>query len=114
VARQFGPDPSTAITEEVEVKSEERVGSTKAVKQKRRSKGHDSAGMEKPAARPIVRASNPSPVLIDLTASSSDEDGQRGLIRGRGLAVTTPAVAKTAKGSTKRSKSEPSKRSSFH
>ena len=34
VARQFGPDPSTTITEEVEVKTEERVGSTKAVKQK--------------------------------------------------------------------------------
>ena len=113
VARQFGPDSSTATTEGVEVKSKERVDSTKAVKQKRRAKGQDSVGMEKPAARPVVRAGNPSAVLIDLTASSSDEDGQRGQTRGRAPAKTTPAVAKTARGSTKRSKSEPSKRSSF-
>ena len=103
-------DPTT---EEVEVKSEVRVNTAAAAKPKRRSKGQANTSVRKLAAASAVEIGNPSPAAIDLTASSSDEEKQRGKAGGIPEDATSTAPT-TAKSVTKGSKSGRSKKPSHH
>lgn len=89
LVKRFGPISSLVTTEEVSVKPEERVDTTEVAKPKRRSKGQANTDARKLAAALPIEIGNPSPAIIDLTVSSSNEDKQRGKTGGRVSADAT-------------------------